>query len=54
MKGVVELELATIADVKAYVEAHPEERQRVLEVERANRNRVTLVAWLEGGDDDAL
>lgn len=37
----------TVADVQAYVEANPGERQAVLAAERAGKDRSTLVAWLE-------
>lgn len=33
-------------DVKAYVEAHPDEREAVLAAEQDGKNRVTLVDWL--------
>jgi len=37
---------ATVQQVKDYVTAHPEERDRVLAEEQAAQNRVTLVDWL--------
>jgi len=37
---------ATIEEVKAYVLAHPDEREAIQADEEANRNRVTLLTWL--------
>lgn len=37
----------TVDEVKAYVGEHPDERQAVLDAERAGKNRTTLVEWLE-------
>jgi hypothetical protein len=37
----------TVDEVKAYVEAHPDERQAVLDAETAGKARSTLLAWLE-------
>jgi hypothetical protein len=39
----------TVADVQAYVEANPDQREAVLAAEKAGKNRSTLVTWLEGG-----
>jgi hypothetical protein len=39
----------TVADVQAYVEAHPDRRATVLAAEKAGKNRTTLVDWLSGG-----
>lgn len=36
----------TVAEVEEYVDAHPDERGRVLDAERAGKDRVTLVDWL--------
>jgi hypothetical protein len=38
----------TVDDVKAYVEANPDQLQAVLKAEKAGKNRATLVSWLEG------
>ena len=38
---------ATVAEVKAYVEANPDELDAVLAAETAGKNRSTLVDWLE-------
>lgn len=38
----------TVAEVEAYVTAHPDERAAVLAAEKAGKNRATLVAALEG------
>lgn len=35
-----------IAEVKDYVETHPDEVDDVLAAEKAGKNRVTLVEWL--------
>ena len=37
----------TIDDVRAYVEAHPDELEDVLAAEKAGKDRSTLVAWLD-------
>lgn len=37
----------SIANVKAYVNEHPDDAQSVLDVELANQCRTTLVTWLE-------
>jgi hypothetical protein len=37
---------ATVQQVKDYVTAHPEERDRVLAEEQAGQARVTLIDWL--------
>jgi hypothetical protein len=36
----------TAAEVKAYVEAHPDERAAILAAELAGKARVTLTEWL--------
>jgi hypothetical protein len=36
----------SVADVKAYVEANPDERDTVLAAEQAGKGRVTLIDWL--------
>jgi hypothetical protein len=36
----------TVDEVKAYVEAHPDERAAVLAAENSGRERVTLLEWL--------
>ena len=38
----------TVADVEAYLDEHPDEIDRVLEAERAGKNRTTLVDDAEG------
>ena len=38
---------ATVAEVQAYVEEHPDRAEAVLEAETAGKNRSTLVNWLE-------
>jgi hypothetical protein len=38
---------ATVDEVKAYVEAHPDETEAVHRAEVSGKNRSTLVAWLE-------
>ena len=35
----------TIDEVKAYVDANPNERDAVLKAEKAGKNRTTLVDW---------
>ena len=37
----------TVAQVQAYVDANPSQRQAVLDAERAGKNRTTLVDSLE-------
>lgn len=37
-----------VAEVKAYVQEHPDTAPAVLEQERAGKDRSTLVEWLEG------
>jgi len=37
----------TIEDIKAHVEAHPEEAAAMLRLEQQGQNRVTLVEWLQ-------
>jgi hypothetical protein len=37
---------ATVQQVKDYVTAHPDERDRILAEEEAGQNRVTLTEWL--------
>ena len=37
----------TVAEVEDYVNEHPEEAQRILDAELADKNRVTLVSFLE-------
>jgi hypothetical protein len=39
----------TVDDVKAYVDANPDQRAAVLKAEKAGKNRTTLVDWLQGG-----
>lgn len=39
----------TITDVQAYVTAHPDERNAVLEAESAGKNRTTLIEWFASG-----
>jgi hypothetical protein len=36
----------SIADVKAYIEANPDELDDVLAAEEAGKGRVTLIEWL--------
>jgi hypothetical protein len=36
----------TIDDVKKYVDAHPDEAQRILDAEVDGKNRTSLVDWL--------
>lgn len=38
----------SVADVKAYVQEHPDEADDVLAAEEAGQNRTTLVTWLDG------
>lgn len=40
----------TVVEVVKYVEEHPEEREAVLEAEKADKDRSTLVAQLEVGE----
>ena len=44
--GVFDPGAGTIDDVKAHVEANPDQRGAVLEAEKAGKNRSTLVDWL--------
>jgi hypothetical protein len=37
----------TVAEVQAYIEAHPEEVGDILAAEQEGKNRATLVTWLE-------
>lgn len=39
----------TVAEVQAYVQAHPETIDEVYGIEQAGRARSTLLAWLESG-----
>lgn len=38
----------TVDDVKAHVDANPDELDAILAAEQAGKARVTLVEWLEG------
>lgn len=38
----------TVAEVEAYVDEHPEEADRILDLEEEGKNRTTLVTFLEG------
>lgn len=38
----------TVAEVEDYANEHPEEAQRLLDAELADKNRVTLISFLEG------
>jgi len=38
----------TVDDVKAYIDANPDQAQTVLDAEVAGKNRTTLVDWLTG------
>ena len=42
----------TVADVEAYLDEHPDEIDRVLEAERAGKNRTTLLNLYEDSDED--
>jgi len=37
----------TVAEVQAYVEANPDQRDEVWALESEGKNRTTLIAWLE-------
>ena len=42
----------TVADVEAYLDEHPDEIDRVLEAERAGKNRTTLLNLYEDDDEE--
>lgn len=39
----------TVAEVQAYVTAHPDERAAILAAESAGKNRVSLIEWFASG-----
>ena len=41
----------TVAEVEAYLDEHPDEIDRVLEAERAGKNRTTLLSLYSDADE---